>query len=241
MTRPKLDADSSPDEVLEQIGLSAWTVLHFRCLWNRWPPTLRSPIYQRLLGAELVTPPDAPNAFGVPTPVGHAVADLLDKNRDVLVAMYEGNDGPEIHAMLQGAPFQEPSEVKDPFENVVQSIDLDADNIDDPAAWEKTLCELATSPDALRHATTEMAKMMAFLKKVMAAIEKLPKHLNRHYRGELMAIGKDLVRDLDLGAVTEDELHQVLLVFLQRDDDDDDDEPEPKPVNSPQGGEKVLA
>lgn len=232
-------------EVLDQIGLTAWVALNYRCVWDRWPPSLPPHIHKRLIDNKLVDVSDA-DPKGVPNDPGRAVAKLLRDYRGELPRIDVASiEDPQMADLMLGRPAPVdpngpgPHESGAPFDAFAEDSGFDTENVDDPRQWIKSVRELAKDPAALRAVSAEMATMMGFLKKVVEALEKLPLHLKHHYRGELMAIGKDLVRDLNLGKVTEEQVHQTLLVFLQSDDDDDDPDPAPAPL--PEDGEEVLA
>lgn len=234
----------SLEQVLEQIGLTAWVTLGFHGVWNRWPRSMSEDTYLRLVDRKLVDPTED-QEFGVPNAAGIAMGKRLRADHERLVAHFEKLGHHEVaDGLLRNPMFLvEPGdpEAKDPLDAIADDVGLDIENVGDPDQWAKSMRALVKNPDALRHVTKEMGHMMAFLKKAIGAVAKLPKDLDRHYRGELTAIGKDLVHDLDLGNLTEEEIHKVLMVFLQQGGDDDDDDPEPAPPQSPNTGEKVLA
>jgi hypothetical protein len=195
-------------------------------------------VYKRLVDQKLV---DGSHTFGIPNAAGDGLGALFLRSREKLLSGYEEVDHTEAAELVRGSlSLAVPEDDKNGiFDILVDKAGLDRGNFDDPKAWEKTLRGIASDPAAVRSVSAEMATMMAFLGKVGEAVEKFPPHLDLHYRGDLRAIGKDLVRDLGLGEVTDDEVVQALMVFLQYDGDDEDPDPEPAPV--PEDGEKVVA
>jgi hypothetical protein len=235
----------SLDQVLDKIGLTGWVALAYRCTRGLWPPSLSEQVYQHLVDARLVDVSET-GSRGVPNDAGHAMATRLQAHREELAQVYETYGGsPQMADLVLGRPAPvdpngpSPPESVGPFEAFAEDSGFDDENVDDPAKWSKSLRDLAKNPTALRTASSEMATLMGFLKKVMEAVGKLPPILDCHYRGELTAIGKDLARDLELGEVTEDQVMQALLMFLQYRGDDDDD-PDPAPAPLPEDGEKVV-
>ncbi len=111
---------------------------------------------------------------------------------------------------------------------------------DDPDAFGKLVSKATTDPAVLEAIGREGMKAAHFMAGVVNAIGQMPSHLRLHYRGELMAIAKDLAHDLGFEEIDDEKRKILLQGFLQFGDDDDDDDEE-KPAVPPGPGELVSA
>lgn len=233
---PKVDPDDEIEMLVDVLGPDVWIALSFRRGLGRWPEEMKPKVLAALADCMLVDPvaPDHPDAPGVPTPLATAVLDAANKRQEKLAARYDAEGEHDLaKAVRSTLNFRyEMLEVPPPPPTTPPTV-ANADLADN-------LRKLTKDPAAMANASAQFDEMMAFLQRVAVAVANLAPHLDTHYRGELTAISKDLIRDLGLSDVTKEQANQVLLLFLQH-PPDDDDTPEPAPVPPQDDGEKVIA
>jgi hypothetical protein len=75
--------------------------------------------------------------------------------------------------------------------------------------------------------------------RIFTRLSKMPPMMRAHYVGEILAISRDLSKDLELQLEEDEELAMMILALLNfRDDDDDEGEEEP---DLPKIGDLVTA
>lgn len=197
-------------------GVDLWIVLCERVGSWSWRPNLDPAMTEILVHEGLVTPVphDHPDAPGTPTDKMRAIVVAILDGQEELAARYDEKGEPEMAAAIRRAFVRMPPELP--------QIPSDPPDLTTPEGFSAACREILDDPARLQHATERLRELQKLYVRASAAIEKLPQRLDVHYRGELRAIGKDLVHDLELGKLSDEEINVVLLAFLQRPDDDDD-------------------
>lgn len=224
MDFPQADLDLA-ERLVDDLPPAVVAALSHRRIVGRWPEDMTPEVAERLGTSLLAEGDDAP---GDPTPLAEAVVEVMLRRQEVMAATYETvGDHSMARSIREMVAFtRDPGPPAQAWVEDAKSRIVAAEQLQVMAADQ-------------RDWRAKLAKLGDFAAKVRAAVEKLPPHLDAHYRGELRAIGKDLVHDLDLGALDDEDVVLTLLIFLQRGGRDDEDEPAPAP--EPEPGETVPA